>query len=126
MARRVGLAAQPVRTKYRHGTLDLTVTAPDEHPITRGLERVRFVDETYWPLIGEPDGVEVLATAIEEDEPRPMIWTSEAGEGRVFGSVLGHYTRTLDDPLFRILILRGMAWAAHEPVHRFGRLALDD
>jgi putative heme-binding domain-containing protein len=126
LAQRFGLAAQPVRTKYRHGPLDLTVTAPAGHPITRGLERVRFVDETYWPLIGDPDGVEVLATAVEEDEPRPMIWAFEAGEGRVFASVLGHHTRTLDDPLFRILALRGMAWAAREPARRFERLALDD
>ena len=54
-----------------------------------------------------------------------MMWTYEAGKGRVFGSVLGHYTRTLDDPLFRILVLRGLAWAAHESARRFERLALE-
>ena len=125
LARRFGLAAQPVRTKYRHGPLDLEITAPPDHPITRGLKSGHFIDESYWPMIGDASKVEVLATAVEEGRPRPMLWTFEVGKGRVFGSVLGHYTRTLDDPLFQIPILRGMAWAAHEPTGRFERLTVD-
>jgi len=124
LARRFGLAAQPVQTKYRHGPLDLTIAAPED-PITRGLPAIRFNDETYWPLIGDVDRVKVLTTTVEEGKPRPMLWTFEEGKGRVFGSVLGHDTRTLEDPLFRIMILRGLAWSAREPTHRFERLALD-
>ena len=48
-----------------------------------------------------------------------MVWTFQKGKGRVFASIMGHYTWTFDDPLFRILALRGLAWAAGEPVHRF-------
>ena len=125
LARRFGLAAQPVRTKYRHGPLDLKISAPPDHPITRGLQAIHFTDETYWPMIGDTSKVEVLATAVEEGKVHPMLWTFEAGKGRVIGSVLGHYTWTLDDPLFRIPVLRGMAWAAHEPVSRFDRLVLE-
>jgi len=40
----------------------------------------------------------------------------------VFASIIGHYTWTLDDPLLRILALRGVAWAAGEPVARLERL----
>ena len=47
------------------------------------------------------------------------------GKGRVFCSTLFHYTWTLDDPLARALALRGMAWAAGEPVDRFLPLAAD-
>ncbi len=65
----------------------------------------------------------MFATAVEEGKPHPMMWTFEAGKGRVFGSVLGHYSWTLDNRLFRIAVLRGMAWAAHEPAVRFERLA---
>ena len=32
---------------------------------------------------------------------------------------------TFDDPLFRLLLLRGMAWAAREPATRFDALATD-
>ena len=52
-----------------------------------------------------------------------MLWTFEAGRGRVFGCVLGHYAWTFEDPLFRIPVLRGLAWAAGEPVRRFQNLA---
>ncbi len=38
--------------------------------------------------------------------------------------ILGHYTWTFDDPYFRILLLRGMAWAAGESPYRFERLVL--
>jgi len=46
------------------------------------------------------------------------MWTTEKGQGRVFVSIRGHYCWTFDDPLFRILLLRGIAWTAKEPVDR--------
>jgi type 1 glutamine amidotransferase len=124
LAGRLGLSAEPKRTRYRHGPLELRAVAPPEHPLTRGFRQARLIDETYWPLIGDPSRVEVLATAVEEEKSWPMLWTYRPGKGRVFCSVLGHYTWTLEDPLFRILILRGMAWAAGEPADRFEPLAL--
>jgi type 1 glutamine amidotransferase len=58
--------------------------------------------------------------------PVPVFWTHEpAGGGRAFVCVFGHYMWTFDDPLFRLLLLRGMAWAAGEPASRFDPLALD-
>jgi putative heme-binding domain-containing protein len=123
LAERLGLSAQPVRTKYRHGPLDLKMVAPNDHPITRGLPpTIHFVDETYWPMIGDTTKVEVLATAEEEGKPWPMVWTFTKGRGRVFGSILGHYSWTYDDAFFRALILRGLAWAAGEPTARFDAL----
>lgn len=47
-----------------------------------------------------------------------MIWTRQAGKGRVFASIPGHYTWTLNDPVFRTILLRGIAWAAGEPAVR--------
>jgi hypothetical protein len=41
----------------------------------------------------------------------------------VFVSILGHYSWTFDDPLFRVLLLRGMAWVANESVDRWNDLA---
>ncbi|GAC1339100.1 MAG: hypothetical protein NVSMB14_05600 [Isosphaeraceae bacterium] len=124
LAKRFGLATQPVRTKYRHGPLDLTVNGDEEDPITRGLKTVHFIDETYWPPIGDFKDVKILATAVEEGKPWPMLWTREVGKGRVFCSVLGHYSWTFEDPLFRIMILRGIAWAGKEPIARFEDLAV--
>jgi type 1 glutamine amidotransferase len=41
-----------------------------------------------------------------------MFWCYELGAGRVFGCVPGHCAQTFDDPVFRNLLLRGIAWAA--------------
>ena len=57
-----------------------------------------------------------------------MVWTTErgAGKGRSFSTILGHYSWTFDDPLARVLILRGMAWAAGEQdVNRLVPLATE-
>ena len=115
----------------RHGPMDVQITAPG-HPICRGLPKVlHFIDEPYWPPLGDLGTVEVLAAsneAIAKDskvlKPQPMFWTYCRGKGRAFGCVPGHFNWTFDDPLFRVLLLRGMAWAAGESPYRFDGLVL--
>ncbi len=66
-----------------------------------------------------------MATGDEDGAAQPLMWTRELGDkgkGRVFVSIPGHYTWTFDDPLYRVLILRGMARAAGESVDRFNPL----
>jgi hypothetical protein len=121
LARRIGLAWQPGRSKFRHGPLDLTFPAGD-HAITAGFRGLHLEDESYWELVGNLAGVEILATAVEDGAPRPLLWTRQAGKGRVFCSIPGHYSWTFDDPLFRTLILRGIAWTAGEPADRFAEI----
>ena len=119
LAERIGLAAQPGPTAYRHTPFLLNFVAPTNNPITRGFTRLNLVDEPYWPMFGETNRVEVLASADIDGMGRPLIWVYQRGNGRVFGCILGHYTWTWEDPLFRILALRGTAWAAKEPASRF-------
>lgn len=123
LALRIGLAAQPGTVKYRHMPFDLQIVARD-HPITAGLpERLHFLDEPYWPMIGDRSKIQVLANAVDIDgEDRPMLWTFEQGRGRVLVSITGHYTWTLDDPFFRTIILRGLDWVTR--TGRFGGVAL--
>jgi type 1 glutamine amidotransferase len=64
----------------------------------------------------------LLASAVEEGAAQPQLWSVEHGPGRVFVSIPGHYSWTFDDPLFRLLLLRAIAWTAHEPVDRFNDL----
>ena len=56
-----------------------------------------------------------------------MFWTYEAPDtkGRTFVCIFGHYYWTFDDPYFRLMLLRGMAWAAKDDVYRFDRLAVE-
>lgn len=60
---------------------------------------------------------------VEEGLARLLSWTRLVGRRRVFVSIPGHITWMFDDPPFRLLLLRGMAWAAREPVDRFHELA---
>lgn len=117
-------------TRYRHGEVRVELAAPD-HPLCRGLPNTFVLDdEPYWPPTPPLDAsnVTVLAVSREKDEdgadrPQPLFWAHAAGRGRVFGCVPGHYSRTFDDPLFRLWLLRGLAWAAGEKPSRFDGLA---
>jgi putative heme-binding domain-containing protein len=122
-AQRIGLAAPGSQTRYRHGPLDLGFETGTKHPIGRNFAKVHFHDESYWRLIGDSKRIHLLATSIEDGQPQPQFWTMEPSKGRVFVSIPGHYSWTFDDPLFRILLLRGIAWSAKEPVDRFNELA---
>lgn len=100
--------------------VELTLDAA--HPITRGFSQVSFNDEMYWNLVGTAPA-SVLATATEAGLQHPHAWTQEPKTGgRIFVTLGGHYSSVFDDPLFRILLLRGISWTAHEPVDRFKKL----
>jgi putative heme-binding domain-containing protein len=119
LAERIGLSSWSGKTKYRHTPIDLNIVAPTDHPIMRGLPRqIRFVDEPYWPLVGDTNKIDVLATSELDGGTRPIMCTFHKGKGRVFVSIFGHYTWTLDDPFFRAIVLRAIGWAAVADVRR--------
>ena len=78
---RIGLAWQGGRSKFRHGPLDLGFETGDKHPIGRNFDKVKFLDESYWQLVGDPKRVILLASGIEDGKPQPLFWTLEPGEG---------------------------------------------
>ena len=149
----IGLSWHWDYTRWRHGPMNLDI-AEQDHPICLGLpKQMYFLDEAYWPLYGDRTKIATLATskethkhfalrlpdgkpdfsnmgAIQQKWPQeptkdePMFWTYKHGKGRVYGCILGHYSWTFDDPYFRILLLRGMAWAARASPYRFDPLVL--
>jgi putative heme-binding domain-containing protein len=121
-AQRIGLAWGSPQSKFRHGLLELGFGPGKGHPIARNFDKVKLYDESYWNLVGDPKKIAWLAGAPEDGAERPMFWTMEPAKGRVFVSIPGHFAWTFDDPLFRVLLLRGIAWAAGEPVDRFNDL----
>lgn len=120
-SKRIGYASWGSRIAFRHGPLSLDIHNTD-HPIVRNFEQLQLYDESYWKLTGQPLDVTLLATSTEDGMPTPQMWTTEKGSGRVFVSIPGHYSWTFDDPLFRTLLLRGIAWTAKEPIDRFNDL----
>jgi type 1 glutamine amidotransferase len=84
---------------------------------------LRLVDETYWALEGDASSITLLATSTEEGAARPQLWCRETGGGRIFVSLPGHYRWTFDDPLFRLVVLRAIAWCARRPEGQLEPLA---
>jgi putative heme-binding domain-containing protein len=122
MVERAGLAFT-LGSKFRHGEFDL-VFSDKPHPITRNFSTLRFTDETYWNMRGDESRLNVIGKAVEDGSPRPELWTLEREQSRIVGCIPGHYTWTFDDPLFRVLVLRSICWAAKdENVDRLSDLA---
>jgi type 1 glutamine amidotransferase len=72
---------------------------------------------------GQPGRLHNLGPAVEENEPRPELWTLERAGSRIVACIPGHYTWTFDDPLYRILVLRSICWAAKLDDAHLDRLA---
>jgi type 1 glutamine amidotransferase len=124
LASRLGAAWKIPPAKYRHGASDWVLDK--SHPLAAGFIDFKIPDESYWHLTGNLAAAKasILATSLEENQPTPQMWTREVGPGRVFVSIPGHYTWTHDDPLYRILILRGLMWTSKEPLDRLAPLSV--
>jgi len=108
LANIIGAAWQSGPSKFRHGRLALRM---EPNSISQGITSIEFTDESYWNLTGRFDGAQIIASSLEDGEARPQIWMRPHGRGRVFVCIPGHYTWTFDDPLYRLLLLRGISWA---------------
>jgi len=100
-----------------------------DHPAFKGLPgSVRLNDESYWSLL-QREEVEVIGTIApakgnagasfkdisgSSAARSEAFWTYRSGKGRVFGTTTGHYTYTYFDPIYRLLLLRGIAWCLEE------------
>ena len=78
-AKRIGLAAPGGNIRYRHGPLDLAFNPAINHPVARNFDRLKLVDESYWMLTGDLPKDRVIATQVEDGEPRPLFWSVEHG-----------------------------------------------
>ena len=109
-ADRPGLAGRQVEVPPRPARPRLRDRRPP--PDRPQLRQGALHDESYWQLVGDRRRVERWRRGVEDGQPQPLFWTLEPEKGRVFVSILGHYSWTFDDPLFRVLLLRGIAWTA--------------
>jgi uncharacterized protein len=89
------------------------------HPIIRRLQGFELLeDERYEALLVAPNAtIHVLATATLEGRTEPVAWVLNPPEGgRVFHLTPGHGPTTYTNDSFTTLLLRGVAWAAGEPL----------
>ena len=111
-----------------------------KHPVFAGLPKsMRFNDESYWNMI-QRDKVEVVGAVVTAADSEKQsfaevlrskgirgqaFWTYTSGKGRVFGTTTGHFTYTYHDPMYRLLLARGIAWALEEKPGAFMPIVFD-
>lgn len=99
--------------------IDYTVeiTQPDD-PIVAGLSAFRMHSEQYYMHVDPSNAVLATTTFSGEHAPwiagtvMPVVWKRRWGQGRVFHCTLGHVAREFDVPEARIIVERGLRWAA--------------
>ena len=70
-----GSACRPWGAAFGIGTGKSTSTfSPGaEHPIARNFNQIRWVDESYWLLVGDPSRIKLLGTSREDGLPQPAL-----------------------------------------------------
>ncbi|MCO5052466.1 MAG: ThuA domain-containing protein [Verrucomicrobiae bacterium] len=103
-------------TKYLEGEVDVCWVDRD-HPISRGISNWDWTDEIYYDM-DFADDAGVLATSFHNVHViAPQIWTYEkklpgaAAPYRAFVSLPGHEYDSFNTPQYRVVLLRGIAWA---------------
>jgi len=141
LAKRIGMAWDTRNGATKWGLLTTPVTLTDaalKSPIFKGFPaKFDLADEFYWNLRGDPAAITPLMTSpagpaiankplnappkIEDLDGKnwPVMWTTEVARGKVFVTVAGHNYFTFNDPYFRIILLRAMAWTMNESFDPF-------
>ncbi len=106
---------------------EMIYTRRPNHPLAVNLpDTMHLTEETYFNLYGDTAQIQILNTSLESTGAGmvavPVMWTKLSRNGKVFASGAGHFTTTHNDAYFRLLLLRGMAWASGEKFERFRSL----
>jgi len=121
----------------KHGEVNYTLGAPipytivePSNPIMKGMTNLVLYDEAFYNLTwAHNPGINVLATAVIPGTPSagahkgevvPQIWTYEHSRNggkpaRAFVWMQGHEYANFSNYQIQQMLLRGIAWAAHQP-----------
>ena len=82
-----------------------------QHPVTQGLSDWDMLDETY--TMEEPgEDSQILLTTDDPQSMKSIAWTRRYKQARVFCFQSGHDHHAYANPSFRLVISRGIQWAA--------------
>jgi len=93
--------------------------ADPNHPIAKGIPAFAHADELWRSVAWQKDVHVVFRAKPAGEKARPAAAEGEPvavctklGKGRGFYLVLGHDTKAMERPGFKLLLLRGTQWAA--------------
>ncbi|MCP4375884.1 MAG: hypothetical protein GY794_06890 [bacterium] len=103
--------------RYNEFTVEMTDV---DHPITKGMKNFKTRDELWHNLVvlQPTPGRKVLCTAMSAKNNRgtgkneAIAVCTTFGKGRGFYTTLGHDVKALENPGCKLLMLRGVEWAA--------------
>lgn len=95
----------------------VNIARPDD-PLMKGIGDFDYRSEQYYMHVDPSNEVLATTTFTGEHAPwidgvvMPVAWKRRHGQGRVFYSALGHVASEFQVPQMRMLLERGMLWAA--------------
>ncbi len=99
--------------------IDYTVNIVDrDDPITAGVTDFRMHSEQYYMHVDPSNTTLATTTFSGEHNPWiagtviPVVWKRRWGAGKIFHATLGHVASDFDVPEARLLVERGLRWAA--------------
>jgi len=82
-----------------------------EHPITKGLQDWKTINEELYNNVKVFDTAKPLAKGIQGEDEAVVAWTNDYHGTRVFCTTLGHNDETVGDERFLNLVTRGLLWS---------------
>jgi len=98
------------KSVFQHD-VEFTVRPVAEHPVTRGIEPFRILDECYKGMWISPKAKVLLETEDPHND-RPIAWIGPHTNARVVYIQLGHGTEAHTHPAWRKLVDNAIYWAA--------------
>ena len=95
---------------YKHDE-ELFIEPVAKHPVTDGISRMHFIDETYKGMWFSP-GIKVLLKTDNPTSDGPVAWISPYAKSRVAVIQLGHGPEAHLHAGFQRLLTNAMSWAA--------------
>lgn len=106
-------------TSHRHGShfaYPMKLVKAD-HPIVLGMPESWETpkEELYHIAKVWPDAIPLASGYSHETKKDEVnVWINTYGKARVFGTTLGHYNHTMEQPWFLDLVTRGLLWACDQ------------
>lgn len=101
---------------HRHGShfaYEMKNAKP-EHPIMKGFPATwKTPKEELYNISEVFSGTTPLATGYSPETKKDEVnaWINTYGKGRVFGTTVGHYNHTMNEPVYLELLTRGLLWS---------------
>jgi uncharacterized protein len=110
-----GMQARRMRSYHQNERVAVEISEP-QHPIVQGCSPWEMIDETYRmdgsTMPEDIPGNSVFLTTGNPQSIKPLGWTRQCGQSKVFCFVSGHGYATYENPGFQNVLANGIHWVS--------------